>query len=85
MAGWKLIIIGSTYLCLTANSIAFLDLYLSLKNPFYPRSKRQPMYLSMLAVIMLITSILLYHSLKRYGTSVKEVYSQTQNSLNHGF
>ena len=58
LTGWRIVIANSTYLCLAANSIAFFDLYLSLKNPFYPRSKREPLYFGLLVLVIPLTSFL---------------------------
>ena len=72
IVGFKICVLGSTYLFLAANSLAFLDLYLSLKNPFYPRSKRQPFYFCSLAITMVLISFLIYHNITSRGSTILE-------------
>ena len=67
---WKTICISMTYMQLTANSIIFIDLYLTLKNPFYPRKKRMLAYNLILIVVMIISSSTLLLSIANEGTSL---------------
>lgn len=67
---WKTIVIVSTYLYIVANSIVFVDLYLTLRNPFYPRKKRVIRYKIFLLLIMGITLGLQLWSILKNQTSI---------------
>jgi hypothetical protein len=56
----KVLVIASTYLQFAANSVILVDLYLTLKNPFYPRNKRVPVYniFLLLVFIFILTNII---------------------------
>ena len=44
----------STYGCVTLNCILFIDLYLTLSNPFYPRKKRVIYYYLFTFVVVVL-------------------------------
>ena len=50
---WKVIVISVSFLNIACNSILFFDMYLTLKNPFYPRKKRVLYYYIFLTVVLL--------------------------------
>ena len=52
----------STYGCITLNSVLFIDLYLTLRNPFFPRKNRVIFYYLFTFVMMLITLGICYYS-----------------------
>lgn len=47
----------SIYLNLLFNSIVFIDLYLTIKNPFYPREQRAKVYWAVVAVVIILFCI----------------------------
>ena len=74
---WKVVSYISIYLNLAANSLIFIDLYLTIRNPFYARQRRAKWYtlffLAILAAITVMTAI----SINSYGTSLN-LYDQTR-------
>ena len=58
----------STYLQISCNSLIFLDLYFTLRNPFYPRAKRVSVYYIFLAFVVVFT-ILNIAILNLYGAN----------------
>ena len=67
---WKVMVITFTYLHLGANSVIFIDLYLTLKNPFYPRKKRVWKYRIFLLMILVFALINMLKSIFTYQTSL---------------
>ena len=55
---------------LAANSIIFIDLYLTLKNPFYPREKRVSKYNAFLLVVFVFSAINIIVSIIADGTNL---------------
>ena len=54
-----MIITWSTIMYMTAYSAVFLDLYLTIKNPFYPRRKRMSIYITVLVFAMITSGSIL--------------------------
>ena len=52
-AVWRSLIVTSTFLYMTGNSIIFIDLYLTLRHPFYPRGKRNKFYILALLLVFI--------------------------------
>ena len=67
---WKVMVITFTYLHLGANSVIFIDLYLTLRNPFYPRKKRVWKYRIFLLMILIFALINMLKSIFTYQTSL---------------
>jgi hypothetical protein len=67
---WKDTTMISTYMHLAANSIIFMDLYLTLKNPFYPREKRVTKYNIFLMVVFFFSAINIIYSIETSGTNL---------------
>jgi hypothetical protein len=67
---WKVMVIVLTYLHLCANSILFIDLYLTLKNPFYPRHKRVIKYKIFLFTVFFCSMFNILWSIFRNRTSI---------------
>ena len=67
---WKVMVITLTYLHLGANSIIFIDLYLTLRNPFYPRKKRVWKYRLFLSNIFVFCLFIMLQSIFSYKTSI---------------
>jgi hypothetical protein len=67
---WKLLTTVSAYLTLAANSLVFIDLYLTIRNPFYPRKKRFQKYLIILGSMTLFFTTILFLSIKNEGTDL---------------
>ena len=67
---FKPLSIFSTYLYFSLNSIVFIDLYLTIRNPFYRRTKRYPLYLSILFMVMSVTTATLVYGTIKYGATV---------------
>lgn len=55
---WKLQIFCAQFPFVTLNFIILIDMYLTMKNPFYPRSQRSGLY------ILLITGIMIWLALQ---------------------
>ena len=70
----------STYMHLAANSIIFMDLYLTLKNPFYPREKRVAKYNIFLMVVFLFSAINIIYSIVAEGTNLNLYDSSRQST-----
>ena len=51
-------------------SLIFVDLFLTLRNPFYPRGKRYPVYALLGVSAIVVTIIWLYLSIKDHGSSL---------------
>jgi len=69
----------TTYMHLAANSIIFIDLYLTLKNPFYPREKRVSRYNLFLLVVFIFSAINIIYSIVTAGTNLN-LYDKTRQS-----
>ena len=69
---WKVSVKVSIAMGITANAIIFMDLYLSLSNPFYPRAKRLPKYYLFMGFILIWTLL----------NSVYGVKAQALNNAN---
>ena len=67
---WKVLTIITTYMHLAANSIIFIDLYLTLKNPFYPREKRVAKYNIFILVVFIFSAINIIYSIVTAGTNL---------------
>ena len=65
---------------LVINSIIFIDLYFTLKNPFYPREKRTKFYY-LLLIAMFTEQILVYVIFKPSGPG----FSGTKLFISQGF
>lgn len=50
------------------NSLLFIDLYLTIRNPFYQRSKRIPLYCIFILVVETIITVLIIHTLGNVET-----------------
>ena len=56
---WKVLFYVGTLLQIGLNSMVYLDLWLTLRNPFYPRRKRNKYYnIAILTIIVYLTVIL---------------------------
>lgn len=64
---------------LAANSIIFIDLYLTLKNPFYPREKRVFSYKIFLLVVFLFSGTNILYSIIYEGTNLN-LYDKDRQS-----
>lgn len=53
---WKVSFIVGTHLQLALNSIIFFDLWLTLRNPFYPRRKRNKYYNTFFLLVLTYSS-----------------------------
>jgi len=62
---WQLLSILPIYLSLILNCVVIIDLYLTLKNPFYPNKKRLPKLWGLVILFMITPSYLVY---LLYGT-----------------
>ena len=60
---WKVMVITFTYLHLGANGVIFIDLYLTLRNPFYPRKKRVWKYRIFLLMVLAFSLIIMLDSI----------------------
>lgn len=67
---WKLLTTISAYMTLASNSLVFIDLYLTIRNPFYPRKKRFHRYMIILGSMTLFFSSLLLFSISKEGTDL---------------
>ena len=70
LISWKVTTILSTYLGIVVNSIIFIDLFLTLNNPFFPRKKRMIKYRLIVMTVVLAISVTLTYSIINDGTSV---------------
>ena len=77
---WKVATIISTYMHLAANSIIFIDLYLTLKNPFYPREKRVSKYNIFLLVVFIFSAINILYSIGNKGTNLN-LYDKSRQTI----
>ena len=77
---WKVATIISTYMHLAANSIIFIDLYLTLKNPFYPREKRVSRYNIFLLVVFIFSAINILYSIISQGTNLN-LYDKSRQKI----
>ena len=77
-ATWKYITFISMYVQITANSIIFLDLYLTLNNPFHPRHKRVKWYFGMVTILYIAIIATFTKALTQQGTSL-ELYDASNN------
>ena len=67
---WKVKVITLTYLHLCSNSILFIDLFLTLKNPFYPRQKRVIKYKIFLFIVFIFSVSNIWISIRNNNTSI---------------
>jgi hypothetical protein len=51
---WMAVRFGNLYMGIMLNSIVIIDLYLTLKNPFYPRAKRGVSYWTVIIIFMVV-------------------------------
>jgi len=75
---WKITVIVSTYMAITANAIVFVDLYLSLTNPFFPRTKRMLSYYILMGLVTIWTITILINSISDNGTNIN-LYDPARN------
>ena len=57
---WNTISVLSIFLSLIMSSVVFLDLYFTLKNPFYPREKRNPYFILFTLILMGASTLIVY-------------------------
>lgn len=67
MHQWRINVLVSMVANVLINAALFLDIYLIIRNPFFPRSKRETIYYSVIAVIVFIhfvitTNFVAFHS-----------------------
>mmetsp|Transcript_20690 Transcript_20690/g.31680 ORF Transcript_20690/g.31680 Transcript_20690/m.31680 type:complete len:125 (+) Transcript_20690:633-1007(+) len=67
---WRTITILSIFIALGTMSIVFFDLYLTLKNPFYPREKRKPYYYTYMFILMVGSVIIVLESINEFEVSI---------------
>ena len=75
-------VITAIYLSFTVHGLIFLDLYLTIRNPFYPRSRRNRLYKMISINIMMVSVSTLIYSFFGEGTSV-DLYSSLQSGVNN--
>ena len=79
LSSWKFITFTSMYVQITANSIIFYDLYLTLNNPFYPRYKRVKWYFFGFFVLNFTIIASFSNNFINNGSSIK-LYDFANNS-----
>ena len=65
---------------LAADGLILVDLYLTLKNPFYPREKRMLAYDIFLLLVFLTSCIISIYDILTAGTKLN-LYDKTRQSL----
>ena len=70
VVSWKLITIVTSVLDITINSLIFLDLDLTITNPFYPRSKRVKYYIAIVFFVLLYFTYIFVLSYNGNGTNL---------------
>ena len=68
---YKLITIMATNGCFALNAVVFVDLYLTLNNPFYPRNKRVIYYYLFTFVVMMVVLVTTIYSFRTDGVYPK--------------
>ena len=59
---WKIIFAVLLQLTIITNGLIYIDLYLTLINPFYPRHKRAPKYYLVLLIVLVMASSISYYT-----------------------
>ena len=67
---WKGIYYMGTLIQITLNSMIFIDLWLALRNPFYPRRKRNKYYNTALLLLFVYIFLIISTNQNRKGTSL---------------
>jgi hypothetical protein len=67
-------------MCIIVNSCIFIDLYLTIKNPFFPRSKRCRWYATTTIVVCLVFTTILIESISELGTGMT-LYDKSQEGV----
>ena len=62
IVSWKVLFATLLQLNIVTNGLIYIDLYLTLKNPFYPRSKRAIKYYFILLFVFLMSSSVSYYT-----------------------
>ena len=71
---WKPLVIVAQFLNMSLNTIVFIDLFLTMRNPFYPRKKRNPLYkIFAMFIMVLVATIIVYGRITR-GKSTLNLY-----------
>jgi hypothetical protein len=71
-------------MCILVNSFIFIDLYLTIKNPFFPRSKRCRWYATTTFLFCLVFTFILIESISELGTGTT-LYGESQKEVNTVF
>lgn len=59
---WKVLFATLLQLNIVTNGLIYIDLYLTLKNPFYPRSRRAKKYYIIMLSVFLVSSSISYYT-----------------------
>lgn len=78
---WKVVTILFNLVNVATNSFYFLDIFLTIKNPFYPRQKRCTVYTSLLALFFVTMLCWLLFSIIRFGTTISLYDLKNQNTF----
>lgn len=63
----NMLLITSAFLYFLLNTIVIIDLYLTMRNPFFPRRNRQPLYNTIIACSMILILIFAIFDVREFN------------------